>query len=66
MWSKGRKVASVPTCEGLVTGGEGEQDVRLRSMDQKNQERWQYFGSKGQIGGGAFEESINDLKPFKH
>ena len=61
MWSKGRKLANVPTCEGLVTGGEGEQDVRLRSMDQKKQERWQYLGTKGQIGREPFEESINAM-----
>ena len=61
MWSKGRKLASVPTCEGLVMGGEGEQDVRLRQMDQKNHERWQCFGSKGQIGREPFEESINAM-----
>ena len=61
VWSKGRKLASVPTCEGLVIGGEGEQDVRLRQMDQKNHERWQCFGSKGQMGREPFEESINAM-----
>ena len=69
VWSKGRKSANVPTCEGLVTGGEGEQDVRLRSMDQKKQERWQYLGTKGQIGREPLwnqSMSLNLLNRKKH